>query len=148
MLSDLAIVWHYINDYTVEESMNTWLEAPDVNPKGIIPYAAKKVMQAIGKLPKLSLINEKNYEAYKERVKEIYAEYEPLSDADKAEVANLKKLRDVEGRIREIEQRIKDETSDPGKQDDDKGMPDSGKEKNAPNTQKKTPEVADRKSVV
>lgn len=135
-----AIVWHYINDYTVEESMNTWLEAPDVNPKGIIPYAAKKVMQAIGKLPKLSLINEKNYEEYKERVKEIYAEYEPLSDADKAEVANLKKLRDVEGRIREIEQRIKDETSDPGKQDDDKGMPDSGKEKNVPNTQKKTPE--------
>ena len=94
------IVFHYVDNFHIEENNYTWLEALDENPPGIIPYAVKAVADQMNSLPAASGITLKD----KAAVEAARKAYNALSSEQKSKIdaATLKKLTDAEARIAQL----------------------------------------------
>lgn len=106
-----VIVFHYVDNFHIEENNYTWLEAPDVNPPGIIPYVIKSVIDGIKALPKIASLTLSD----RNRVEALRKAYDSLSDEQKAEIdgATLKDLENAEARIAQlIEEEARKKTED------------------------------------
>ena len=95
-----SIVFHYVDNFHIEENNYTWLEALDENPPGVIPYVVKSVTDQMNSLPAASEITLKD----KAAVEVARKAYDALSSDQKSKIdaATLKKLTDAEARIAQL----------------------------------------------
>jgi len=99
-----VIVFHYVDNFHIEENTYTWLEALDENPEGIRPYVIQNVLNQITGLPAASKLELKD----KSAVEEVRKAYNALTDQqkkqiDSADSSALKKLNDAEAKITELQ---------------------------------------------
>jgi signal peptidase I len=95
-----VIVFHYVDNYHIEENNYTWLEAKDENPEGIRPYVIQNTLNLISGLPAASKISLKD----KEAVEEAREAYDALTGEQKEQIDadTLKRLTDAEAKIAEL----------------------------------------------
>jgi hypothetical protein len=101
------IVFHYVDNFHIEENNYSWLEAADINPEGIHPYVIQNTVNLIHALPAVSKLTLKD----KTAVEEAQKVYDSLTADQKKQVDTLDNgaLDKLTSAVTKMDQLVKEE---------------------------------------